>query len=130
MAADIIGDYQGYVQTDGYEGYLRPCSQPGIRHVGCWAHVRRAFKEAAEALSKVSSRNGAALQALGYIAKLYRVETQLSRYRTEDPERFVAERRARVEPVLVQMHEWLRHKREQVLPSSALGKAVGFALGQ
>lgn len=130
VAADIIGDYQGYVQTDGYEGYLRPCSQPGIRHVGCWAHVRRAFKEAAEALSKVSSRSGAALQALGYIAKLYRIETQLARYRTEDPERFVAERRARVEPVLVQMHEWLRHKQEQVLPSSALGKAVGFALGQ
>lgn len=130
VAAAIIGDYQGYVQTDGYDGYVRLCSQPGIRHVGCWAHVRRAFKEAAEALGKVSSRAGAALAALGYIAKLYRVETQLAPYRTEDPERFMAERRARVEPVLGRLHEWLRDKREQVLPSSALGKAVGFALGQ
>ena len=130
VAAEIIGDFQGYVQTDGYEGYERPCRPPGIRHVGCWAHVRRGFKDASEALGKVSSRSGAALQALGYIAKLYRAESELSAYRTEAPERFAAERRARVEPVLGQMHEWLMVKREQVLPSSALGKAVGFALGQ
>ena len=130
VAAEIIGDYRGYVQTDGYEGYERPCSQPGIRHVGCWAHVRRGFKDAADALGKVSSRSGAALQALGYIAKLYRAESQLSAYRAEAPERFVAERRARVEPVLGQMHQWLRDKSAQVVPQSALGKAVRFALGQ
>ena len=130
VAAEIIGDYRGYVQTDGYEGYERPCSQPGIRHVGCWAHVRRGFKDAADALGKVSSRSGAALQALGYIAKLYRAESQLSAYRAEAPERFVAERRARVEPVLGQMHQWLRDKSAQVVPRSALGKAVRFALGQ
>ena len=59
VAFEIIGDYQGYVQTDGYDGYARPCAQPGIVHVGCWAHVRHAFK-AADALGKVSSRLGAA----------------------------------------------------------------------
>ena len=130
VAVEIIGDYQGYVQTDGYEGYARPCAQPGIRHVGCWAHVRRPFKEAAEALGKVSSRAGSALQALGFIAKLYRAESQLSQYRDEDPEGFVAARRARVQPVLDKFHGWLQEKRDQVLPGSALGKAVAFALGE
>ena len=130
VAAEIIGDFQGYVQTDGYEGYERPCRQPGIRHVGCWAHVRRGFKDASDALGKVSSRRGGALHALGYIAKLYRAESELSAYRIDAPDRFVAERRARVEPVLEQMHEWLMAKREQVLPRSALGKAVRFALGE
>ncbi len=130
VAAAIIGDYQGYVQTDGYEAYDRPCSQPGIRHVGCWAHVRRPFKEAADALGKVSSRAGAALQALSFIAKLYRAESELSEYRAADPERFVAERRAQVEPPLEQLHAWLHKKHGQVLPGSALGKAVAFALSQ
>ena len=130
VAVEIIGDYQGYVQTDGYEGYARPCAQPGIRHVGCWAHVRRPFKEAAEALGKVSSRAGSALQALGFIAKLYRAESQLSQYRDEDPEGFVAARRARVQPVLDKFHGWLQEKRDKVLPGSALGKAVAFALGE
>ena len=130
VAAQIIGDYQGYVQTDGYDGYARPCAQPGIVHVGCWAHVRRAFKEAADALGKVSSRAGSALQALGFIAKLYRAESQLSKYRDEDPERFVAARRAQVQPVLAKFHAWLQDKGDQVLPGSALGKAVAFALSE
>ncbi len=130
VAAQIIGDYQGYVQTDGYDGYARPCAQPGIVHVGCWAHVRRAFKEAADALGKVSSRAGSALVALGFIAKLYRAESELSKYRDEDPERFVAARRARVQPVLAKFHAWLQDKRDQVLPGTALGKAVAFALSE
>ena len=130
VAAAIIGDYQGYVQTDGYEACDRPCSQPGIRHLGCWSHVRRPFKEAADALGKVSHRAGAALQALSFIAKLYRAESELSKLRSAAPERFVAERRARVEPVLEQLHRWLQQKHGQVLPGSALGKAVAFALGQ
>ena len=128
VATDIIGDYQGYVQTDGYGAYERPCSRPGIVQVGCWAHVRRAFKEAADAQGKVSSRSGTARQAVAYIAKLYRIEAELSDYREQDPDRFAAERRAQVEPVLDQMHGWLRQN--QVLPGSALGKAIAFALGQ
>ena len=50
------------------------------------AHVRRAFKEAADALGKVSSRAGTAQQGLAYIAKLYRIESELSKYRKSDPE--------------------------------------------
>jgi hypothetical protein len=26
------------LQTDGYDGYEEPGRQPGITHVGCWAH--------------------------------------------------------------------------------------------
>ena len=130
VPADIIGDYQGYVQTDGYQGYERPCSRPGIVHVGCWAHVRRAFKDAADAQGKVSSRAGTAHQALAYIAKLYRIESELSDYREPDPDHFLAERRARAQPVLDKMLGWLRQKQNQVPPSTAVGKAIAFALGQ
>ena len=130
VAEDIIGDYQGYVQTDGYEGYVRPCSRPGVVHVGCMAHVRRAFKEAADAQGKVSNRAGTARQAVAYIAQLYRIESELSAYRESDPDHFLAERRARAQPVLDKMHGWLRQKQPQVPPGTALGKAITFALGQ
>ena len=55
-------NYQGYVPTHGYDGYERPCPQPGIRHFRSWAHVRRLFEQAVDAPGKVSSRAGAALQ--------------------------------------------------------------------
>ena len=35
-----------------------------------------------------------------------------------------------MEPVLDKMRGWLRQKQDQVLPGSALGKAIAFALGQ
>lgn len=38
----IIGDYFGYLWTDGYAAYNS--SEKAIQ-VGCWAHARRKFKE-------------------------------------------------------------------------------------
>ena len=35
-----------------------------------------------------------------------------------------------MQPVLDTFHGWLQDKRDQVLPGSALGKAVAFALGE
>ena len=105
--------------------YARRCC---VQHI--LAHVRRAFKDAADALGKVSSRVGTAHQALAYIGKLYRIEAELAEYRQSDPDRFAAERRARAQPVLDKMYGWLRKKQNQVVPSSALGKAIAFALGQ
>ena len=65
-----------------------------------------------------------------YIAQLYRIESELSAYRESDPDHFLAERRARAQPVLDKMHGWLRQKQPQVPPGTALGKAIAFALGQ
>ena len=87
------------MQTDGYEGYDGACAQPGFVHVGCMAHARRRFVEAARAFGKSSDRAGAAQQALALIAKLYRVESQLGEQRKTGPARFVAARRERVEPI-------------------------------
>ncbi|MDE0068394.1 MAG: transposase [Caldilineaceae bacterium] len=125
VLAGIIGHYQGYVQTDGYEGYERPCNCPGVVHVGSLAHLRRAFEESADALGRVSNRVGTAHQAVAYIAKLYRIESELSEYRESDPDRFQAERRARAQPVLDKMYGWLRQKQDQVPPSTTLSGGVG-----
>ena len=58
------------------------------------------------------------------------VKLGLAKHRKEDPAGFVAARRAQVQPVLDTFHRWLQDKRDQVLPGSALGKAVAFALGE
>ena len=48
------------------------------------------------------------------------IESELSKYRESDPDHFLAERRARAQPVLDKMHGWLRQKQNQVPPSMAL----------
>ena len=126
VAAGLLGDYQGFVQTDGYEGYDRPCAQPAIVHVGCMAHARRGFVEAARTFGKSSDRAGSAQQALALFAKLYRVESLLREQRQADPDGFVAARRERVEPVLDKLHALVAHQARA--GAAVLGARQGGAL--
>ena len=42
----LLDGYQGYLQTDGYEGYAIIGQQSGVINQRCWAHARRKFDEA------------------------------------------------------------------------------------
>ncbi len=79
VASDILGNYRGYVQTDGYSGYGFLDSRAGIIHVGCWAHARRKFFDVVKATGvkgKVKSFKGLgkAGEALQFIRDLYGIE--------------------------------------------------------
>lgn len=45
FAQDLLGDFDGYVQSDGYEAYQKI---PNVTNVCCMAHARRKFMEAME----------------------------------------------------------------------------------
>jgi len=64
----LLKDFQGALQTDGYEVYKMYENKKGVLPLGCWAHVRRKFEEA---LKEDKSR---AEYALGQIGLLYQVE--------------------------------------------------------
>ena len=125
VARHMLGDFEGYLQTDGYEVYDRVCEgAPKVIHTGCWSHVRRKFFEA----HKSSTKGGSAEVALSAIGKLYIAEGR--RKVQKDPERFAVERRRIVEPVMVEFHAWLNRRVSQVPPETLLGKAIGYALAQ
>jgi transposase len=126
LPREILSDYHGYVQADGYSVYTRLIdSEPGITQVGCWAHARRRFFEA----QKASKKTGAAAEGLKHIDALFRTE-RLLREKDLSAEEFLAERRREVEPRLEKFKSWLTKKSETVLPSSLLGKAVGYTLSE
>jgi transposase len=125
VAVQMLGDYEGYVQTDGYEVYDPACDgAKNVVHVGCFAHVRRNFHDA----HKKSQRAGSAEEALATIARLYRVEKLREVY--EDPQEFAAERRRQAEPILAEFRAWLEQRVTQVPPETLLGKAIGYARRQ
>lgn len=126
-ARELLGGVQQtYLQVDGYEVYDKVTeANPGVTIVGCWAHVRRKFHEAANAGKKTA----AAREAVSRIGKLYAIEKEL-RAKVRDPQQFLTERRARVEGELVALRQWLEKKADTVIPSSLLGKAVSYSLRQ
>jgi transposase len=125
VAREMLGDYKGHVQTDGYDVYDLACDgAEGVVHVGCFAHARRMFHDA----HKSSKKAGSAEEALATIAGLYRVEKTRGLYK--DPQKFADERRKQVEPILAEFHSWLQRRASQVPPETLLGKAIGYTLGQ
>lgn len=124
---ELLHGYSGYLQTDGYEVYQRIARDyPAISLVGCWAHARRKFHDAAAASKK---KTGAAHEGMKHIESLYRIERAL---RDEDlkPQKFVDTRREQVEPVLAKFKSWLEKKVGSLPPQSTLGKAVNYTLNQ
>ncbi|WP_053062166.1 IS66 family transposase [Desulfovibrio sp. TomC] len=43
VAEEILGDNQGHLQTDGYQGFEAVGKRMGPRHLGCMAYARRKF---------------------------------------------------------------------------------------
>lgn len=113
VAQKLLGDYEGYVQIDGYAGYdvLFDESSPRKR-VGCMAHVLRKFKEVLKALEKEHRAQHPATKAVKLIDELYKIEyvcrgltpearlqyrsDQCARKIFEDLEQFVAAERQAV----------------------------------
>ena len=123
----FLSGYQGYLQTDGYPAYDRVAeAEGGITHVGCWAHLRRKFFDA----GKASRKTGAAQAALAQIATIYRQEKELRNEYRDKPKVFLAARREKIQPEIEAFNAWLTDKADKVVPSTLLGKAVGYGISQ
>ena len=121
----LLGDYAGRLVTDGYEGYAEVVRKNGIAHAGCWAHARRKFVEAQKV--QPTGKTGKADWALNQIRKLYAVEKQVKGLAPEARQRL---REQKSRPLIAQLHTWLDKSLTQVLPKSALGKALHYLDGQ
>lgn len=121
----LLGDYAGRLITDGYEGYAEVVRRNSIAHAGCWAHARRKFVEAQKVQPK--GKTGKADWAINQIRKLYAVEKQAQGM---TPEARQALRDQKSRPLIQQLRTWLDKSRQQVLPKSALGKALHYLDGQ
>ncbi len=124
IPVQLLGDYSGYLQTDGYEGYNKVCQRNDITQLGCWAHVRRKFDQAIKAQDKLKTKKvSLAKQALQRIQLLYRIEKKSKDLTVE--QRF-ALRQSRPVPILKDLRKWLDRQLPIVVKQSALGKAMHY----
>ncbi len=122
---EFLKRFKGYLQTDGYPGYN---DVSDVIQVGCFAHARRGFTDALKALPKDSTITKTnAKEGLDYCNELFKIEKILKDLSPE--ERYKA-RLEQSKPVLRSFLSWLQIKEKQVLPKSALGKAIKYCLNQ
>lgn len=128
VARAFLRGFEGYVQSDGYVGYDFLDHEPGITHIGCWAHARRKFMDVIKAQGK-NRKTGSGDEALRYIRKLYRLE-KMARKRGLSHDELYQLRREQARPVLDDFKAWLTKKSVQTPPKGLLGKAVAYTLNQ
>jgi transposase len=128
VADQLLHDFQGILQTDGYAGYSTPCAKNGLRHAGCWAHVRRKFDEALKAQDpKATSKAGKADEALATIRELYRIEKLI---KDKSPTGKAKVRQQQAVPILNALEDWLDTSLPHVPPSTLTGKALAYLSNQ
>lgn len=117
---EILKDYKGYLQTDGYDVYDHFGHREGITLVGCMAHARRKF---VEALGNDKQRSD---YALGRIQELYAIERRAKDENLTHQHRFDLRQKEAV-PVLKELEQWMKEQ-YAALPESVIGKAIAYSL--
>jgi hypothetical protein len=120
VAREILGKYQGYLQTDGYEAYDRACeTAENVVHVGCWAHVRRKFFD-------VHKANGSpiAREALDRIGALFDIERTIA---GKSPDRRQTVRQSLAKERLDKLAGWLDQQLKLLSGKSELAGAIRYA---
>lgn len=123
VAEEFLGNFKGFLQTDGFTGYNKIIDQNSINHVGCMAHARRKFVS----IVKTTNKTGAAHYAVAIIAKIYKFEQEIKDQKLNF-DAIKAYRQQHAKPILLEFKDWLLKKQTQAPPQSSLGKAVFYFL--
>lgn len=124
-AVEILGDFHGTVQCDGFSAYNVLLKNDNTVRAGCWAHVRRKFVDAKKAAPKESLAD----EMISMIGELYGIEQEaIERGCAGEELRVFREERSL--PIIIRIRAWLDEKSIIVTPSSTLGKAIRYALNE
>jgi hypothetical protein len=130
----LFEGFQGVLQTDGYEGYGALGREPGIVHVGCWAHARRRFVDALKGAgknrkkgAKRTKKQSQAEAGLRFIRKLYEIERSV---KDATPAERLQVRQEQSIPVVASLRSWLDGALATVVPRSLTGEALAYLDGQ
>lgn len=119
VIVELLHDFKGAVQSDGYGAYSIYENKAGVLLLGCWAHARRKFEEAAQ-----EDKSGAEY-ALGQISLLYKVETMADEQNLNEQQR--AALRVRLAyPILQAFEKWMESYYPKALPKGRMERALRY----
>lgn len=129
----FLHGYRGYLQADAFSGYERVFGPEKAIEVACWVHARRYWHDALE-YDPVRANT-----ALGFIARLSQIESQLDRaypctnlQGQRDFDAVAAGRQMHALPVLNRFREWMDAELAsgKILPKSIIAKAFTYTTNQ
>jgi transposase len=119
VVIELLHNFKGAVQTDGYEAYSIYENKKGVLLLGCWAHARRKFIEA------LKEDQAGAQYALEQIGLIYAVESMADDQELDYQKR--AELRARLAyPIIFGFERWIVGYMPKALPKGRMSQALTY----
>ena len=121
VAADILKDFSGILQVDGYAGYNKVLYRRGddVQLAYCWAHARRKLKE----IARADTPTPIAYEGIALVGKLYALEKVIS---GNSPEERLAQRQKLAAPIIDALKVWLVTSRARVSNKTPIGQALAY----
>ena len=124
---ELFAGYRGFLQADAHHVYNvleRPPpgeTKPPIKLVGCWAHARRYFFEAAICRYEIG------VQGLMRIRAIYILDRAIMKLPRS---KRTALREEKVRPLMVAFFEWARDVQTNGEPRSRAAQAINYSVNQ
>ncbi len=118
---EILKDFKGYLQTDGYAVYDFFKEKEDVAVLHCMAHARRKFFESKD------NDKAIAEYALEQIRLLYDIERK-AKTQQMDTGQILELRQKEAIAVLESLGRWMKEAYLKALPKSAIGKALGYSI--
>jgi len=119
--SELLKDFKGHLQTDGYAAYNIFDHQKDVTLLHCMAHARRKFVEAQ------LNDAGRAEYALSQFQLLYAIERRAADQELSH-EQVLQLRQQEAVPILETLGKWMQQAYIEVLPKSAIGKALAYSI--
>ncbi len=119
VVIELLHNYQGAIQTDGYDAYSIYENKKGVLLLGCWAHARRKFNDA------LKEDESGARYALEQIGMLYNVEAMATDQGMDHDQRAILRERLAY-PILCAFEKWIVNYYPKVLLQGRMYKALTY----
>lgn len=135
VASRLLGDYQGFIQTDGLKSYDQTMASLSGRRLGCMAHVRRQFANVVKSLKKDSRPSPPAAKIIKMIAELYKVEDEIREgYKTASEITYATYRAAirleKSQEIYDKLQAFITSEHLDTSKTSPYGLALNYALNE
>jgi transposase len=123
----VFKDFSGILHTDGYAGYDDDVGAKGMVHACCMSHARRKFIDALKVREKARATDAALERVVVLMDGLFAIDREAREQNLSLDDRH-ALRQERAPVLLAELRSLLLKMKDRVLPKSAEGKAVAYAL--